>query len=46
LLALILILKKTKMEIDGKKICEVRKLKGLTQEKLAELANVNCRKIN
>ncbi len=33
------------MEIDGKKICEVRKLKGLTQEKLAELANVNLRTI-
>ena len=33
------------MEIDGKKICEARKLKGLTQEKLAELANVNLRTI-
>jgi transcriptional regulator with XRE-family HTH domain len=33
------------MEIDGKKICEVRKLKGLTQEKFAELANVNLRTI-
>lgn len=33
------------MEIDGKRICEVRKLKGLTQEKLAELANVNLRTI-
>ncbi len=33
------------MEIDGKKICEVRKLKGLTQEKLADLANINLRTI-
>lgn len=33
------------MEIDGKRISEVRKLKGLTQEKLAELANVNLRTI-
>jgi transcriptional regulator with XRE-family HTH domain len=33
------------MEIDGKKICEARKLKGLTQEKLADLANVNLRTI-
>jgi len=33
------------MEIDGKKVSEIRKLKGLTQEKLAELANVNLRTI-
>ncbi len=33
------------MEIDGKKICEARKLKGLTQEKLAELSKVNLRTI-
>jgi uncharacterized RDD family membrane protein YckC/DNA-binding XRE family transcriptional regulator len=42
---IIINVKKKKMEIDGKKICEVRKLKGLTQEKLAELANVNLRTI-
>lgn len=33
------------MEINGKKICEIRKIKGLTQEKLAELSKVNLRTI-
>ncbi|BBE17583.1 hypothetical protein AQPE_1739 [Aquipluma nitroreducens] len=33
------------MNVIGKKICEVRKLKGLTQEELAELSKVNIRTI-